>query len=140
MGGARARGAQHEIVVAEPGERPGFRSAHRQRQRVGRRGDDLVADIGKGDQAVEQVIAIRAPADDMEVKIDFGGGEGGDRRARRRGLRQPPRSAGLAGAAGFGDAGAAEAGVEGGPSPFSSLASIGAMSSCSGPNCSARRH
>ena len=130
------RGAQHQIVAVEPGKRRRFRPAHRQRQRFGRRRGDLVADIGEGDEAVEQVIAVGPPADDVEEEVDLGGGEDGDRLARDwDDAAQPPRSAGCAGAGGDGD----DAG-ETGASPLSSLAWIGAISSLSGLNCSARRH
>lgn len=126
--------AQHQIVVAEPGQCRGFRAGYLERQRVGRRGGDLVADIGEGDEAVEQVIAVAAPADDMEIEVDLGRGEGGDCLAGRR-CAQPPRSAGDAGAAGAGD----DAG-DTGARPWSSFASIAGISSLSGPNCNARRH
>jgi len=45
-------------------------------------GDHLVADIGKGDETVEQVVAVGASADDVQVKVDLGRGEGGDCLAR----------------------------------------------------------
>ena len=60
-------GAQHEIVVAEIGERSRLRTADRQRQPVRRRRLDPVPDIGERHQAVEQVIAVSAPPDDVQV-------------------------------------------------------------------------
>jgi hypothetical protein len=134
MRGEPTGGAHYQIDVIEPGQRCGFRPRYFEGQRVGRRGGYLVADIGEGDEAVEQVIAVAPAADDMEVKIDLGRGEGGDRLAGRR-RTQPPRSAGEVGAGGAGE----EAG-ETGARPWSSFASIAGMSSLSGPNCSARRH
>lgn len=140
----RAGRAQHKIAVAEARERHRLGTADGQRQHLSRRCGHLVADIGKGDEAVEQVQAVGAAADDVQVEIDLGGGEDGDSRAGQ-GFAQPPRSAGWFGAAGAGvpgegAAGVAEAGVEGGPRPFSSFDSSGCTSSLSGPNCSARRH
>jgi hypothetical protein len=128
-----ACGAHHQIAVVEPRERRRFRPVHRKGQRVGRRRADRVADIGKGDKAVEQVIAVAASAGDVQVEVDFGRRERGDRTAGN-GAAQPPRSAGFCGA---GVAGA-EAGT--GARPWSSFASIGGISSFSGPNCSARCH
>jgi hypothetical protein len=48
------------------------------------------------------MIAIAAPTDDMEIKIDLGSGERGERRAGWR-YAQPPRSVGDAGTDGDGD-------------------------------------
>ena len=65
-----------------------------------------VADIRKGNEAVEQVIAVVPPADDVQVKIDLGRSEDADSFAGREDA-QPPRSSGFAG---FGGAAGAEAG------------------------------
>ena len=54
-----------------PASAAGFRAARPSAQRVGRRGGNPVADIGEGDQAVEQMIAVGAPPDDMQVEIDL---------------------------------------------------------------------
>ncbi len=144
MRGESVSGPKHEIVAAKPFQRRCFWPGDGERQRLGRRGGHFVADIGERDEAVEQVEAVGAAADNVQVQVDLGGREGGDRRAGE-GFAQPPRSAGWFGAAGVGApeagaAGVAEAGVEGGPRPFSSLVSSGWISSLSGPNCSARRH
>jgi hypothetical protein len=60
-----AGGAQHQIVLAKPGERGGFRPAHFKRKRVGRCRYDLVADIGERDEAIKQMVAVRPAADDV---------------------------------------------------------------------------
>ena len=90
-------GAQHEIVVAETGERARLRTADRQRQHVRRRALDPVADIGERHQAVEQVIAVGAPPDDMQVQIDLRRGEDAGcaviARARARRSAEPAGSA-----------------------------------------------
>jgi hypothetical protein len=118
--GETAGGAQHQIVVAKPGERAGLGTADRERQGVGRRRNHLIADIGEGNEAVEQVVAVGAASGDVQIEIDLG------RRELGKGRRaQPPRSVAVAG---------------GGPRPCASLPSIGGMSSLSGPNCSARCH
>jgi hypothetical protein len=64
-------GAQYQIVI-EPADCRRFRPGDRQGQRIGRHGGDFVADIGEGDQAVEQVIAVGAPPDDVQIKVDLG--------------------------------------------------------------------
>ena len=102
-------------------------------RRVGRRGGHPVADIGEGDQAVEQVIAVGAPPGDMQVEVDL------RRRERRPHHRSPtgvrPAQPPLAPAQP-----PSRAARRRRSRPCSSLASIGLISSSCGPNCSARRH
>ncbi len=71
MIGEQPRGAQHQIV----GARPRGRLLHAQLTSsdsalAGSR-RQAVADIGKGDEAVDQMIAIRSPPDQVEIKIYF---------------------------------------------------------------------
>jgi len=53
IGGQPPRRPQHQIVVVEPGQRGRFRAADGQRQFGGRARGHRVADIGKGDEAIE---------------------------------------------------------------------------------------
>ena len=69
--GQSAGGTQHKIVglAAQPGcERP----CHGQRQVRCLGGAQPVTDRCEHDQAVQQVIAILPPPDDMQVQVDFG--------------------------------------------------------------------
>src|SRR6185312_937302 len=90
FGGEQLRRAPDEIVRVRARELRRLRSAYRQRQRRRRLGRDVIADIGEGDKAVEQVIAVRAPADDMEIEVEL-------RRSEANGRHQPPRVTLLAG-------------------------------------------
>ena len=108
-------GAPDQVLARIAAEIAGESAARSEAQPIGLRNRDAVADIGEGDQAVDQVIAIGAPADDVQIEIELGGGEQGAAMAA-----QPPLT--LSGR------------------PRSSLASIFFTSSASGLNCSARRH
>ena len=108
--GQQTGGAQHQIVADFAGKARRLRSADFERQARSRLGDEVVADIGKGDQAVEQVITVGAPPGDVKVEVDLGRGKG---RNRHRGLSRRRRARVTS-------------------RPRSSLASIGLISSASG--------
>src|SRR5262249_23104037 len=89
-----------------------------EREIAGRCEGQLVAGGREGDEAVEQVVAVGAPADDVEVEVDLGGS--GDAKRRRRSSRaHGPEELG---------------------SPRSSFVSIGATWSLSGLRLRARCH
>ena len=52
-------------------------AGHGQRQPFGGGGADLIADIGKHHQTVEQVIPIRPLPGHMQGQVDLGGGQTG---------------------------------------------------------------
>ena len=61
MLGQQAGRAQHQIVVAPSREARRLGPGHLERQRRRRPSRHPVADIGKADEAVEQMIAVRPP-------------------------------------------------------------------------------
>ena len=79
-----ARRAQHQIVGLA-GQRRGEWTVESERKIRRRNGPQLVALFGKRHQTIEQVIAVGAPADHMQVEIELGRRRLGDGdRLRRR--------------------------------------------------------
>lgn len=113
-------GLQRQVVGV--GERRSEGTVDLEMQGLGGGKVQVVAQLGEADQAVEQVVAVRPPPDDVEIEIDLGprpkaergGGGGLCRRA------QPP--------------------LPFAPSPCCNLASMGATRSASGLKASARCH
>ncbi len=66
MLGKQARGAQHQIVVAIAGEARRLGPGHLQRQRGCRPDRHPIADVGEGDEAVDEVIAVRPAPGQMQ--------------------------------------------------------------------------
>ncbi len=60
-----------EVLARLAHERGGERAGDAQRKIGRRRRRHLVADVGEGDETVEQVIAVLAPADDVEIEIEL---------------------------------------------------------------------
>ncbi len=65
MTGEQARGTEHQIVLAQFGETGRLRTVDRQGQRREFSRSDPIADIGKRDEAVDQMIAVRPHSDQM---------------------------------------------------------------------------
>ena len=78
--GQQMRGAQHQIIGGAV-ERAGERTADAEADLVGRGEAEHIAGAGEDDQAVEQVVAVVAPAGDVKVEIELC--RGGDPQARR---------------------------------------------------------
>jgi hypothetical protein len=71
LGGERARGLQNEVVIGGvQGVAEG--AVEGEREIGGRREFELVAGRSEGDQAVEQMVAVGPPADDVQVEVELG--------------------------------------------------------------------
>ena len=68
----RLRRLQHQIV---PTELPGKGARHLQFQRVGRFHSKQIAVLGKGEQGLDAVIAVRLPRPDVKRQVDLGVGD-----------------------------------------------------------------
>src|SRR5439155_24950778 len=77
-------GAHHQIILVQPGYCSRLRPANRQRQIIGRLDGDPIADIGEDYEAVEPMIAVRPPPQDVEIEVDLGRGKGSDDPMRNR--------------------------------------------------------
>lgn len=66
-------------IVSTAGNLAGFGAGHLKRQR--RRGPSRhpIADIGKGDEAIDEVIPVGSPPGDMQIEVDLGGCKDADR-------------------------------------------------------------
>lgn len=65
------RGGKHQIFIQIPGQIPGKRAVNGEREISSRVSANSVPDIGKHRETIEKMITIRAPPDDVQVKIDL---------------------------------------------------------------------
>ena len=119
--GIEETGRLHGQIVGAA-QRRGEGPVDLEAERLCRAQMQLIAQLGEADEAVEQVIAVGAPSDHMEIEIDLG---------------PRPKAEGWAGG-GLGRR--AQPPLPFGSSPCWSFASMGATRSASGLKASARCH